>query len=52
MAAVTNVTTGQRVWVKCISAINGNTQIWESYGRSDFVGALMHKQMEKNVTHF
>lgn len=45
MNTVTMVTEGQRVWVKCTSGSPSSTQIWESYGRSSFVGALMHKDV-------
>ena len=42
MNTVTMVTTGQRVWVRCLSG-STSSQLWESYGRSSFIGALIDK---------
>ncbi|XP_045203938.2 complement C1q and tumor necrosis factor-related protein 9B-like [Mercenaria mercenaria] len=42
MSVITMVNSGQRVWVKCTSG-STSTLIWESTGRSSFIGALIHK---------
>ncbi|XP_060554365.1 caprin-2-like [Ruditapes philippinarum] len=42
MNSITNVTAGERVWVRCTSGSTSN-QLWESSGRSSFIGALIRK---------
>jgi hypothetical protein len=42
MSSITTLTAGQRVWVRCTSGSTSN-QLWESSGRSSFIGALIHK---------
>jgi hypothetical protein len=42
MSTFARVETGQKVWVKCTSG-STNVLLWESHGRSSFIGALIHK---------
>ncbi|XP_060554367.1 LOW QUALITY PROTEIN: adiponectin-like [Ruditapes philippinarum] len=41
MSTFTKVAAGQRVWVRCTSG-STSTLLWESSGRSSFIGALIH----------
>ncbi|XP_060553418.1 heavy metal-binding protein HIP-like [Ruditapes philippinarum] len=42
ISAITKVTTGQMVWVKCISGSASTSQIWNP-PMSSFTGALIHR---------